>query len=128
MAFVAQVIHDGARNYVIKVTGTGADAAALLVDVSAMNPPATRVILQKVIYDVEVGGQVQLLWDATADTTLLYLNAGNGQTMCFEDIGGLPNDAGAGVTGDVLITSTAALDYSLILWFKKGGTVSPVSA
>lgn len=126
MAFVSQVLQDGARNYIIKVTGTGTDAAALLVDVSAMAPPATRVVLQKVIYDVEVGGQVLLLWDATTDTNLLYLNAGNGQTMCFEDIGGLTNDAGTGVTGDVLITSTAH-DYSLILWFKKAGTITDVS-
>lgn len=127
MAFTSQVLHDSARNYVIKIHSTGGDAAALLVDVSGMNPPATRVVLEKVWYDIEVGGQAALLWDADTDVTILNLTAGNGQTMCFKDIGGLPNNAGTGVTGDVLLTTTAALDSTLILWFKKAGTVTVVS-
>lgn len=121
-----QVLEDGFRNYIIKVTGTGSDSTALIVDVSALSPPCSRVRLDKITYDV--GGastsSVTLLWDATADVTMLTVTPGSGQTMCFKKIGGLPNNAGTGITGDVLLTSTADTPYTLVLWFVKNGVIN----
>ena len=73
-------------------------------------------------YDVAGdGGLVTVLWDATAAVTAMTASTGSGQTMCFKKIGGLVNNAGAGKTGDVLLTSTAATDFTLVLHFKKVG-------
>ena len=115
-----QGLAQGPRNLVSKVDGTGGDSAVNIVDVSALSPPCEEVRIMKVTYDVEgEGGLVTLLWDATTDVTALNVSTGNGQTMCFEKIGGLVNNAGAGVTGDLLLTSTATTDYSLIIKLKK---------
>lgn len=119
-----QVLEEGPRNLVIKVDGTGGDSAAPLVDVSALNPACTRVRLMKAKYDVSgTAALVTLLWDATAAVPIIYMSSGPGQELCFHKEGGITNNAGAGVTGDVLITSTASTNFSLVLWFAKGGVV-----
>jgi predicted aconitase with swiveling domain len=45
--------------------------------------------------------------------------------MCFEEFGGLKNNAGAGVTGDVLATTegwgSGTKSFTVILEFKKHG-------
>ncbi len=115
-----QVLEEGPRNYIIKVTGTGGDSAVNIVDVSALTPACSEVRLMKCTYDVDgAAGLVQLLWDATADVTALSVSSGNGQTMCFFKIGGIPNNAGTGKTGDVLLTSTGTTNYTLVLHFRK---------
>lgn len=126
MAFVSQVIEDSHRNYVIKVTGTPVDSAALLVDVSALAIPCARVTLMEVHYDIGTADTVALLWDANTDVTILTMNPGPGQSICFDKTGGIPNNAGAGVTGDVLITSTGAAPYFFQLRFKKDAPVIPL--
>jgi adhesin HecA-like repeat protein len=118
-----QVIEDGFRNYNIKVDGAGGDAAVLIVDVSALDPPCTRVRLKRATYDVGGTGPVTLLWDATTDVTLLTMTVGSGQTMDFSKTGGIPNNAGTGITGDVLLTSAATSPYSLLLEFVKSDPV-----
>lgn len=115
-----QVIEEGPRNYIIKVTGTGSDAAVLIADVSTLNPPCEELRIVRCTYDVAgAAGLVSVLWDATADVLALSVSTGSGQTMDFKKIGGIPNNAGAGKTGDVLLTSTATTDYTLVLHFKK---------
>lgn len=115
-----QLLEEGPRNYIIKVTGTGSDAATSIVDVSALNPACEEVRLMRCTYDVAgTAGLVSVLWDATADVLALSASTGSGQTMCFKKIGGLINNAGAGKTGDVLLTSTATTDYTLVLHFRK---------
>lgn len=119
MASVIQVLEDSARNYVIKVTGTGAVAAELIVDVSALATPCPRVKLWSVAYDIGVGTVATLLWDATTDVTIVTLSEGPGQTLDFKKIGGINNTNAAGFTGDVLLTTTGAGQYTLVLWFVK---------
>ena len=117
-----QLLEEGPRNYIIKVTGTGGDSAVNIVDVSTLAPPCEEVRLMSCTYDVAgAGGLVTVLWDATATVTAMTASTGSGQTMCFRKIGGLVNNAGAGKTGDVLLTSTAATDFTLVLHFKKVG-------
>lgn len=50
--------------------------------------------------------QVKLEFDATTDVLALALPANHSNKLCFEDIGGLVNNAGTGKTGDILLTAT----------------------
>lgn len=121
-AVTSQTLIDGPKNVVVKLTnvsdGTG-EAAVLKVDVSALNGAPDRVKINKVHYNVN-GMVASLLWDATTDVVALVL-AGDG---CFDftSFGGLINNAGTGVTGDILLTTTghtAADSYSIILEMAK---------
>lgn len=119
MASAIQVLEDSHRNYIIKTVGTGAEAATLIVDVSALGIPCSAVKLWEVTYDVGVSTVATLLWDATADVSILTMTEGPGQSVSFADIGGLTNNSGAGKTGDVLLTVTGTGTVSLVLWFVK---------
>jgi hypothetical protein len=120
-----QVIEEGFRNYIIKVDGTGVETNTLIVDVSTLNPPCTRVRLKRITYNLESAQKMQLLWDATSPTILVALNGSNDADMCFEPTAGIPNNAGAGVTGDVLLNGgTASTDYSLYIEFIKSDPVT----
>lgn len=121
-AVTQQTLVDGERNVVMKFTnvsdGTG-EAAVLKVDVSTLSGAPSRVRIDRVDYDIS-GMAVNILWDATADATGLVL-AGHG-TLDFSCFGGLQNDAGAGVTGDILFTTighSANDTYSIVLHMKK---------
>lgn len=124
MAFTTQVIEDGFRNYIIKVDGTVAETAALLVDVSTLDPPCTRVRLRKISYNLASDALMTLLWDATSPVTLLNLNGSNDADMCFDSTSGIPNNAGTGVTGDVLLTTASTTPYTLYLEFIKSDPIT----
>lgn len=117
-AVTSQTLIDGTKNVVMKLTslsdGTG-ESAVLKVDVSALNGAPSRVRLKKVHYCV-TGMVATLLWDATTDVRILDLS-GDGW-FDFEEFGGLWNNAGTGVTGDMLLTTTGHTSgdsYSIIL-------------
>lgn len=65
--------------------------------------------------------QVKLEFDASTDIMALGLPANHSNTLCFRDVGGLPNNAGAGKTGDILLTTSnlAAGDNITILMTVK---------
>lgn len=118
----SQTILDGSRNVVMKFTntsdGTG-EAAVTKVDVSALSGAPSKVTIEKIHYSV-AGMVVRLLWDATSDVTIVDLQ-GDGCLDCT-GFGGLPNNAGAGVTGDIQLTTvghTSGDSYTLILEMKK---------
>lgn len=118
-----QVIEEGPRNYIIHVNGAGGDTLANIVDVSALNPPCTRVRLLKLLYNFDPAGTAELFWDATTDVSIMNVFGGNDADMCFEDFGGIPNNAGVGVTGDVLLTTKATTPYSMVLHFVKSDPI-----
>lgn len=47
-----------------------------------------------------------LAWDATTDVLAFTLPSGQPVNMDFKNIGGLQNQGGSGVTGDILLTTT----------------------
>jgi len=123
-AVTSQTIFDGKRKTVIKLTnisdGTG-EAAVLKVDVSGLSPAASKVKINKIWYMTD-GMTVQILWDATTDVVALLIPQNDSGFLDFESIGGIINNAGAGVTGDVMLTTvghTAGDTYCIILELVK---------
>lgn len=121
-AVSSQTIIDGTRNVVMKFTnlsdGTG-EAAVLKVDVSGLSGAPSGVRIDKIHYSVN-GMVATLLWDATTDVRIIELS-GDG-CFDFRPFGGLPNNAGAGVTGDILLTTTGHTSgdsYSIVLEMVK---------
>lgn len=112
-AVTTQKIIDGERNAVLSFTnlsdGTG-ESGVLKVDVSALNPnqfgqPCTSVAIKAVRYDI-FGMSVSIIWDATTDVTALILSGFGKQD--YKKVGFIPNNAGAGKTGDILFTTNGA--------------------
>lgn len=121
-AVSSQILIDGPRQVVVKLTnlsdGTG-ESAVLKVDVSALTGAPTAVKIRRVHYSV-TGMVATLLWDATTDVRILDLS-GYG-TLDFDSFGGLTNNGGTGVTGDILLTTTghsSGDSYSIILEMAK---------
>lgn len=122
-AVTSQTLVDGERNTVMKFTnvsdGTG-EAAVLKVDVSALSGAPTSVKITRIDYDIS-GMAVNVLWDATTDVSAIVLSSGQ-HTLDLCGMGGLINNAGAGVTGDIMFTTigaSASDTYSIILHMKK---------
>jgi len=124
---VSSQLYDGARNVVVHLNnvsdGTG-QTNALIVDVSTLTPnPTTHLALWRASFSIR-GGGVIISWDATVDQQLLFMGDGGPGELDFSPWGGLWNNAGAGVTGDVLLSTVgfaANSGYSITLEFKKGG-------
>lgn len=122
-AVSTQVLVDGQRNAVIKFTnvsdGTG-EAAVLKVDVSTLSGTPDKVKIERIDYDIS-GMAVNVLWDATTDVPAVVLSTGQ-YGFDFGVFGGLQNNAGAGITGDILFTTVGAAagdTYTIILHLKK---------
>lgn len=121
-----------ATNAAAAVTITGvaggmviADPAELWgIDFSGL-VKASKLALLKVVFTVEDGLEVRLAWDATTAEVFDILT---GRTKVdYHDIAGLPNDAGTGVNGRVLLStqgwaSSAVLSFTVVCYFKKTQT------
>lgn len=122
-AVTSQVLVDGDRNYVIKLTslsdGTG-EVAVKKVDLTTMHPVPTSVRLESIQGDI-FGMEVELWWEATTNVNILKMGD-HRVDMDFCETGGIPNTKAAGWTGNMLLTTTDASagdSYSLTLHFKK---------
>lgn len=125
-----QVIMDGPRNAVVKITGvldTSNVAQVNIIDPTtfAFKPKTFRIC--HIDYSISDQLELQLLWTATADRVILPL-AGRGR-MSFIDFGGLTNNSlstpDPGVTGgiDLLTTGWASgvQIFSIVLELTKQG-------
>ena len=124
-AVTSQVIQDGEHLFIGKYTnisdGTG-EVAAVKINVSALNPsawgrPCNGVKINKVWVQT-TGMSVDVLWDATVDVLCETLPANVAYELRYAEFGGLPNNAGAGVTGNVLFTTVGATTgsrYTIII-------------
>lgn len=114
-AIATQILVDGPRNTVAKTTGdfimNALPTAVTLLDpalLTGMNPGmagtllATLLRLDHVDYSISDGLTVQLYWDATTPIAICELyGRGKLESSMF---GGYQNNAGAGVTGKILMT------------------------
>lgn len=106
-------LYDGIRNVQLKYTiysdGTG-QTGVKIIDVTTLNPnPGVHMKLRRLRYSIE-GMYVRLQWDASTPVDIAILGAGT-NILDFSDeyAGGFPNNAGAGVTGSILLTTTGSL-------------------
>ena len=120
----SQTLFDGTDKAVLKFTnvsdGTG-EAAVKKVDVSALVDAPTRVKINKIWY-ATYGMGVHLLWDATADVLAFAIGADAVGFVDFSSFGGIVNNAGEGITGDLMFTTighTAGDVYTIILEVSK---------
>ena len=124
-AVTSQTILDGERLFIAKFTnisdGTG-ETAVLKIDVSTLNPNSFSLTCNGVklnkIYGTTHGMEVRILWDATTDQFAWQIPQNSNYLMDLSSFGGIPNNAGAGVTGDVLFTTVDASAgdmYSIVL-------------
>lgn len=125
-AVTTQTLLDGPRNLVILLTGvldTSNEARAIKVDVSSYDPAPLKVRVDKIQYSIAGALQVLLDWDATTDVTFAVLS-GQGELEACK-FGGLQNNAGAGVTGDIYLTtlgySAGTVSYTVLLEMTKVG-------
>jgi hypothetical protein len=124
-AVASQTILDGERLFIAKFTnfsdGTG-ETGVIKIDVSTLNPNSFGLACNGVklnkIYGTTHGMEVQILWDATTDVFVWQIPQNSNYLMDFSSFGGIPNNAGAGKTGDVLFTTrdaSAGDMYSIVL-------------
>ena len=125
-AVATQTIIDGAKYATFKFTnvsdGTG-EAAVKKIDVSTLSKdPVTGKTCTKVnIYSIwysTVGMSVKVLFDATTDVLAWHILADYSDDLCFSDFSGIPNNAGSGVTGDIMFTTvghTSGDTYSIVM-------------
>lgn len=115
-----QTLVSGTRNLVVKLTSTSDGTGESAVKkVDASDNGASVLTIEKIHYSV-AGMVARLLWDATTDVTIVDLQ-GDGCLDC-RGFGGLINNAGTGVTGDIMLTTvghTSGDSYSIILEMRK---------
>ena len=121
-----QTLLDGERLVIMKFTnvsdGTGETAVNKIVvaNLAANNWGAACTDLKiNKIWSTTTGMAVNVLWDATADVLAWTLPQDTNYHMCFgEHLGGIPNNAGAGKTGNIAFSTIGAGagdSYSIIL-------------
>ena len=114
-AVTSQTILDGERLFIGKFTnisdGTG-ETGVIKIDVSALSSNAAGNACNGVkinkIWAQTQGMSVDVLWDATTDVLCETIPENQFYLMDYSSFGGLPNNAGSGVTGDVLFTTVGA--------------------
>jgi hypothetical protein len=124
-AVASQTILDGERLFIGKFTnisdGTG-ESAVVKIDVSTLAANSFGLACNGVkinkIYGTTHGMEVRILWDATTDVFAWQIPQNSNYLMDLSSFGGIPNNAGAGSTGDVLFTTADASSgdmYSIVL-------------
>ena len=109
----SQTIQDGPRKAIFKFTnvsdGTG-ESAVKKIDVSALTADpmtgaaCTKVTIEKIWYST-IGMGVKIFFDASTDVLAWQLNADYADEIDFSEFNGIPNNAGSGVTGDIMFTT-----------------------
>ena len=125
----SQTIQDGVKVAVMKFTnvsdGSG-ESAVTKVDVSALGSGAdgstcTGVAIQKIWWQC-IGMKVRMFFDATSDAFIIELGENQSGHHDYSEFGGLKNNAGSGVTGDIDFTTvghSSADTYTVILMMRK---------
>ena len=134
-AVTSQTIIDTEKRVVMKFTnlsdGNG-ESAVKKVDVSALatssrdGATCTRVHITQVWYSIS-GMRIDLEWDASSNVKALVLGGGVAlePTMGhfdFRSFGGIKNNAGGGITGDIDLTTLHHTNndaYTIILELSK---------
>ena len=128
-AVTSQTLVDGQKTAVLKFTnvsdGTG-ESAVKKVDVSALatnsaGATCTRATIEKIWWQCN-GMKVKILFDASTDAFCIELGENQSVLHLYSSFGGLSNNAGSGVTGDIMFTTvghSSADTYTIIMQVRK---------
>lgn len=119
-----QILRDGDRNFVIRITGeidltAPADIPVTqLTTVATMSPPCLALRVDRVKFSLPHGCplDVQLWWQAT--TNELFWGMAGGDDNDFWNFGGLTNNASPGATGNIMWSTSGATGATAV----SGGT------
>ena len=111
-AVASQTIQDGPRKAIFKFTtvSDGTGESSKKIDVSALTADpmtgavCTKVTIEKIWYST-IGMGVKIFFDASTDVLAWQLNADYADELDFSEFNGIPNNAGSGVTGDIMFTT-----------------------
>jgi len=119
MAVVIQELYDSDFITTIKVTTTSTNSAVQILDASALEGAATNPRVSIVACQWTVGNQTDILFDASSNVVALSLNGNGTFNVGGQTLPTIANNAGTGVTGDILITNGSASVGTIILKVKK---------
>ena len=119
MAVVIQELYDSDFITTIKVTTTSTNSAVQILDASALEGAATDPRVSIVACQWTVGNQTDILFDASSNVVALSLNGNGTFNVGGQTLPTIPNNAGSGITGDILLTNGSASVGTIILKVKK---------
>ena len=119
MAVSAIILSDKDFETVVKVTTTGTNSAASIVDASELEGASTDPRLSIVACQWTTGNQTNILFDATTDDVALSLNGNGSYNTTSQSMPSIPNPESSGVTGDILLTNGSASVGTIWLKLRK---------
>ena len=119
MAVSAVVLKDTDFETVVKVTTTGTNSAASIVDASSLEGADTDPRLAIVACQWTTGSQTNILFDASSNDVALSLNGNGAYNTGSQSMPSIPNPASSGATGDILLTNGSASVGTIWLKLRK---------
>ena len=120
MAVVLQTLVDSDFEHVVKVTTTGTTTAGSIADASELAGAATDPRMSISGIEWSVAATTQILWDATTNVVCFTCN-GSGSYGFGDGAPSLANNAGSGITGDVLATHGTSVGTIIVRFRKVSG-------
>ena len=119
MAVDAVILSDKSFETVVKVTTTGTNSAASIVDASALEGAASNPRLSIVACQWTTGSQTNILFDASSNDVALSLNGNGAYNTGAQSMPSIPNPESSGVSGDILLTNGSASVGTIWLKLRK---------
>ena len=119
MAVSAVTLKDTDYETVVKVTTTGTNTNASIVDASALEGAESNPRLAIVACQWTTGSQTNILFDASSNVVALSLNGNGSYNVGAQQMPSIPNNAGSGITGDILLTNSSASVGTIWLKLRK---------
>ena len=119
MAVSAVILSDKDFETVVKVTTSGTNTNASIVDASALEGAATDPRLSIVACQWTTGSQTNILFDATSNDVALSLNGNGAYNTGAQSMPSIPNPESSGVSGDILLRNGSASVGTIWLKLRK---------
>ena len=119
MAVSAVILSDKDFETVVKVTTTGTNSNQSIVDASALSGADSNPRLAIVACQWTTGNPTNILFDASSNVVALSLNGTGTYNVGSQQMPSIPNNAGGGVTGDILLTNGSASVGTIWLKLRK---------
>ena len=119
MAVDAVILSDKSFETVVKVTTTGTNRNASIVDASSLQGADTDPRLSIVACQWTTGSQTNILFDASSNDVALSLNGNGAYNVGSQQMPPVPNPGSSGATGDILLTNGSASVGTIWLKLRK---------